>query len=451
MSVYESTSWTTIRQRLLRELDLGIIVPNSFVGAFAAGSFTSSNFFQGSASIGGADLQNRQALIYRPGSATAADNIRQAGAITNSSGLVAHDGANYADTTVGTEAVELWYWGIRPDQEILDAVNRRLQKVYYSGFAWVSHLGDLDGDMHKSTTADFSSVGSPTVAKSTTARRTPFGLRSLSVINGSANEGVRTATISLTKNLQVRVMGISSVDVGTASLQPYSVSGSATFGTAVTHTEEEPQLMICDWASTTTAEEVQANMLGQESNASVFWNAVALYKEGLHMIRLPTYISEGYKLSGLLRMRPTQTNPNTSNCYVAESIDPEQLEEGLDYRPLIHQGSANPYAVVMTESYMNKYGFDYPLAVEVRRPWADFGTFTSESSTTQAPLNELIPHLKLEILDTVYLPRFPTEAKYIEARAKAAQELALATQARPIKSIAKKTPYFYLPISGAGI
>ena len=43
MSVYDSTSLTTLRQRILRELDLGLLIPNGFFTSAAAGSITSDS------------------------------------------------------------------------------------------------------------------------------------------------------------------------------------------------------------------------------------------------------------------------------------------------------------------------------------------------------------------------------------------------------------------------
>lgn len=441
MSVYDSTSLTTLRQRILRELDLGLLIPNGFFTSAAAGSITSTNMLRNS-NWGAAEFQNRETVIFRPGAASSADFIRFAGALTNSTGLLAHTGADYADTTVGTETVELWYDGIRPDQEILDAFNRALSKCYFSTFVPISHLGDLDGDMAKSTDTDWTDVLTPTTsAKSTTARRTPFGLRSYNLINDAADEGTQSATLSSTQGLQVRLMAIASANVGTASLRPYDVTNSADFGTAVTHSEEEPQLMMGQWeTSPATCKEFAARLLGTTSTSDIFWNALWVYKQGVNIVHLPTYVSEGYKVPSIFRCRPTLANPNSTNCYAAEALDMEELQEGVDYRLMFHQGDANPYAAV----FANGSYFDYPLAIEVRRPWSDFGTFTAESSITQAPLNELGPRFKLELIDTVYTPRFGSDPKWASLRAIAANELSSATLARPIRSMAQKQPFFHL-------
>lgn len=448
MSVYESTTLTAIRQEVLRRLDAGIIIPNAKVDSFAAGSITSADLLRNS-NWGGAHFQNLETVIYRPGSATAADNIRYAGALTNSTGLLAHTGANYSDTTVGSEGVELWYYGVRPDLEFLDALNRRLRKVYISSFAAISHLGDLDGDMAKSTDSDWTNVGSPgTSEKATTAIRTPFGLRSYHVINASSNEGTSSARLSITQGMQVRLMAISSCNVGTASLQPYDITNSASFGTAVTHSEEEPQLMMGNWeTSPSTCKEFRARMLGTAgSTDDIFWNSLWAYKQGVLNIPLPTYVSEGFKAPTVSRCIPTLSNPNSPNCYVAASLDFDELRENRDFRFLFHQGDANPYAIQLASaSYL-----DYPLAIEVRRPLADLGTFTSESSTTVGQLNQLIPEMMLEAIDTIYGPRFGGDPRWTQLRNQAAEEVARASLARPIKKMATPERWSF-NLSGARV
>ncbi len=444
MAAYESSSWGTIVQQVARELDLAVIIPAAFFTAATATSVTVANFYANT-NMGGADLINRNVVLFRGGAATSADYARPAGSFVNTTGVISTaGGGNYADTTTTSEILELWWDGIRRDQEVIDAANRVLKKINFSTFVPISHLGDLDGDMAKSTDTDWTDVGTPTTsAKSTTAKRTPFGLRSYELVGDAVNEGTRSATISITKNLSVRVMAISSCASGTASLQPYSITGSAVFGTALTHSESEPQLMLGQWEQApATCTDFAANLLGSTNPSDIYWNALWEYKQGVTLVNLPTYVSERYKVPAIFRCHPTLANPNSTNCYPAEALDMVELVEGQDYRLMFHQQDANPYAVNMSAEYMARYGFDYPLAIQVRRPWYDVGSFSSDTSTTQAPLLELIPRLKLELIDTIYAPRFPNDPKWAALRANAASEWAIASMARPVRSVAKAQPYF---------
>lgn len=92
--------------------------------AFAAGSVTQTDYLRNT-NWGVNHFRNLHAGIHRPDSATAADNWRWAGDLTTSTGLLAHTGANYADTTVTSETVNIIYYGVRWE-DIDDAISRVL-------------------------------------------------------------------------------------------------------------------------------------------------------------------------------------------------------------------------------------------------------------------------------------------------------------------------------------
>ena len=346
---------------------------------------------------------------------------------------MAHTGANYADTTTTSEYVELWFDGIRPDREILDAAIRVLKKTWVSSWAPVSMGAESDFDMSLSTDTDWTNVGSPgTSAKATTARRVRFGPRAYQLINASVNEGTRSTTLANTRSLKARIMAISSANVGTASLQLYNISGSADIGTAIVHSEESAQLMLGDWEVTSaTTKEIAGSLIGQESSADIFWNALWIYQEGIYNLPLPSFVSEDYKAPFIFQAIPRQKNPTYANCYVAESIEYVPLQEGRDYHLAFNHGDAKPHGVNLSRGW----NFDYPLVVQVRRPVFDYGSFTAETSTTVAPLLEFMPRFELELIDTVYLPKLGQDPKWAPLRAKAVTELNRATQNRNVTPI----------------
>src|SRR5688572_15936743 len=146
-----ATTLTAGRKRILRELDVGMFIPNAYISALAAGSFTSPNFFLDPV-MAPDFLQVRNTGIVRASAATAADFWRPAGAITISSGAVANVGAVWADTTLGAEDIELWYHRVRPDQEVLDSLNRVLIKEFVTSFFMLSHGSRYDYGMDLAAT-----------------------------------------------------------------------------------------------------------------------------------------------------------------------------------------------------------------------------------------------------------------------------------------------------------
>jgi hypothetical protein len=435
-----STTLTTIRQRLLRELDLGVLVPAGKVDSIAATSVTAADVMRNSRWTSG-HFSQREAVIYRPGSATAADNIRYAGDLNNATGALSHTGANYSDTTSTSEAVELWYDSVRPDLEVLDAINRALEFVHFSTFIPISHGGDLDYDMSASTDTNWTNVGSPsTSAKSVTARRTPYGLRSYELLNnGVANEGTQSATLGMGSERSIRGFAIASVNVGGASFQLYDVTNSGTTGLhdAVTSSQEEPVMLVQEWQNVpSTTREIAARLLGTTTTSHVFWNGLWLYKQDNLRVNLPSFLNEGFKTSSIFQGRPRFAVEN--HVYDAQSLDMIELHENKDYRYLYdHHNDANPYAIMVN----GPEAYDWPLFVEARLPYSHQGTLALEADTTNCPLHLLMPILKIRVLNDIYLPRNPSNPVWLAKLAEANLEWQAVNSARPIKSVARK-PYF---------
>lgn len=437
-----TTTLPTLRQETLRELDLGLLIPNAFFDAAAAGSITSANMLRNS-NWGIDQFRSKVTVIFRPGAATSADFIRYAGDLTNTTGLLAHTGANYADTTVTSENVELWYNGIRPDREVLDALNRAHTDVFFDTDFALSHLSDLDGDMAVSTDSNWTDVGTPTTsAKSTTGRRTPYGLRSYQVVADAANEGTQTATLDVTTGKRVKGFTILSCDSGTGSFRLYDVTNSANADTAaITSSEETPQLVMQDWqVVSSTAREFAAQILGTVNPSSVFINMVWLYKEDELRINFPSYVTEHFQAPYISQARPTgsQTATNTWN---ARSLEFHELVEGKDYWLLFHHADANPYGVRFKDSSY----FDWPLFVQARRPHSDRVTFSAETDSTECPVHLLKPRFKIEVIDTILLPRKLNSENIVYQRAKAQQEWERASIARPVKKESQRRPWGGIP------
>jgi hypothetical protein len=434
-----SSTLTAIRQRALRELDLGLVIPNAKFDSAASTSITSADVMRNSRwSL--AHFSQRETVIFRPGSATAADNVRYAGNLTNTTGALAHTGANYSDTTVTSEIPELWYDGVRPDLEVLDAINRALEFVHFSTFIPISHGGDLDYDMSASTDTNWTDVLTPTTsAKATTARRTPYGLRSYNLINNAANEGTQSATLPIVPARSVKGFAIASCNVGTASFQFYDVTGSATTGwaDAVTHSEENPMLMVQEWqAAPSTCREMAAQLLGTTDTSDIFWNGLWVYRQDNMRVNLPSFINEGFKAPSIFQGRPRFSV--ASHVYDAQSLDMIELHENKDYQFLYdHHPDANPYAIMVN----GPEAYDWPLFVEARLPYSHMGTLSAEADTTTCPLHLLMPMVKIRLLNDVYLPRNPSNPVWLAKLAEANLEWQSVNHARPIKSVAKR-PYY---------
>jgi hypothetical protein len=435
-----TSTLTAIRERLLRELDLGILIANAKIDSIEADGtgFTAADILRNSRWTAN-HFSGRGTVINRPTAAAAVDALRYAGALTPSTGKLVHTGLAWADVTKGTENIELWFNEIRPDLEILDAINRALEFVNFSTFDIISHGGDLDYGMTASTDTNWTDVGTPTTsAKSTTARRTPYGLRSYNLVGDAVNEGTQSATLGAVAGRLVSMFAVSSCNSGTARLAAYDVTNSAIFATdpTVTHSEEEPMLMVSrNLTVPDDCTEIAAQLLGTTNPSDIFWNFLATYKHDNLRVNLPSYISDEFKAPSIFQIRGIYSSAN--NIYDAQGVDFVELNEGHDYRYLSHHPDANPHAIML----MTPHAYEWPLAVQTRRPYSDLGALSAETDTTFCPLHLLMPIVKIRVIEDVLMPRDPTNSVY-RAKLVAAQEEWKAVNAvRPIKSVAKK-PYF---------
>lgn len=409
------------------------------IDALAVGSVTVADVLRG---LDSESFSGQETIIYRPDAASAADTVRRAGSLTSATGLLAHTGTNYSDTTATSETIEFWHHGVRPDKDVHPAINRALEFIDFDTFMGISHMGDLDGDMFVSTDTNWSDVGTPTTsAKSVVARRTPYGVRSYNLINDAANEGTQSATLPVTQGDLVRAFTIASVNVGTASFRFYDVTNSTEFdGAAVTHSEEEPQLMVQPWQrAPDDCKEMALRMLGTTTTSDVFWNQLWVYKQGVLRINLPNYINERFKQPRIFEARPTVNT--AANVWNAASVTFVPLQEGLDYHYITAQNDANPHAIQMREGW----AYEWPLFVMARLPYSAMGALTAEADTTNAPLHLITPRVRLELLNSVYQFKIP-EAQYRRLVAQALNDRDNSTQARTPTQPGRSKPWFRGPM-----
>lgn len=435
-----TTTWKTIRQRVLQEMDLGILIDSTFVTALDADSFTAPNFLL-NPKYGAEHFSSRNTMIGRGEAATAADYERPAGTLIPTTGELANAGGAWSDVDKTNEDLELWYYGIRPYSDVMAAGNRALRYLFFDTHFALSRLTEYDGDMAVSTDTNWTNVGSPgTSAKDATARRTPFGIRNYHLINASANEGTRSATLGIRESDSARAFTIASVNAGpSASFQLYDITGSAAYGSAVTSEEEEPQLLSIPWTATPAdCKEIALNMLGTASTSDIFWNMAWLYTRGNLRLNFPSYITEAYMAPIIFQGHPQQAG-NSTNVYDAGSMEFIELVEGRDYKLLFNHHDANPYGA----QFHDASAFDWPLFVQAKRPYSDVDSFTSDASTTKAPENLIVPATKLELLRTL-IASDPGNSSYRMLFQQALSEWNDAKTVRISKSVAHR-PHYGMP------
>lgn len=414
-----SSTYAAERVQLLQELECGFQIPNASVDAFATGSITSAYFLRDS-NIGASQYANRGAVFFRPTTATTADQVRYALSLTSTSGLHTHSGANYTDTTVGTETVEVWYYRIRPDTDVLNAYNRCLSDIYFH--AW-EPFGSLAADaaMRESGVTSWGTASNTTAAKQTTASRVfPGFIRSMSTTNSGVPHGyLPTANIPVLAGEDVTVIALSRLHSGSASeMTVYDVTNTTTLGSAVTHTGGTWQF---SWSSVnaTTDCNINVRLGGTGASDVVDWQALWVYRvTASNVIQLPgSYMDENFKLESIAYSPFYRASVNAgTGVYPAHTMSPVEIPSD-SYRMDVMQPAANPSFVSL--DYGSQYYFQYPLWMQIRLPYSERGTVTAETDTVYAPRHLLMPAWKHRLLEPkVMQERFPGGAQiYAEAKA----------------------------------
>jgi hypothetical protein len=431
-----STALTVLIQRALVELDVGFVVPNADISAFAASSFTAARFFQNT-NMSQDFLQLKQAGFVRAGAATAADFWRPAGTLVNSTGVVSQVGPTWADTTVGTEELEVWYYGVRRDQEVLKSLNRVAEFDYITTYLALSHLSGLDGDMALATDTNWTDVGTTTTsAKATTAALTPWGQRSYHTINTVANSGTRSASLRGRTLGQVIAHTIAASEVGTSSIQGYDVTGSAVFGTAVTSSERRPQLLTFQGNLPSTSKLWAVNLTNTSSTGDTYWDQAWAYHLDNPVCPLPALLTESFMAPKIIQGVPQYGSG--SGAYDAEGLDFRPLQEGVDYWYVVAPADAVPYKV----RFANTSYYNYPLFVEARIPLSSLTTFSAETDVTNGPLHRLVARFKKDLLETVYNTGSRRHPDWTTQHNLATEQLTKASMSRPAVSVAPDKPYW---------
>ncbi len=444
---YDSTTIKLLREQVMQELGIGRVIPNAFFTSLAAGSFTSvllQNAGLGTGQYG------PDSGIFRPDAATSADYFRFAGDYTNTAGTLAV-APNYADTTVGTEVAEIWYkcgQVFRPDVEILNAINYCLQFEMFTSMAAFSDIGANDGDMASSATSSYTSSNA-TLTKSVTAARVPYGMRSLRVANSGASGYAESFNMRITGATtgvleQVKAWAIVSVAAQTALVDLRNITGSTSIASATT-TEADPQLVHIPWQPVPTSDTTVALRIGGASaSCDVYANAIWIMQQSKLRMNFPSYVSETFKAPQIFYGRPTSGGftSGLTTVYSAQSMEFIPLVETRDYDFVINQNDSNPYGIDLHRE--SRWYKDWPLFIEVRRPWSDVGTFTGtdETLTTGASVHTLVPRVKLYLLDHVLIPGYPSDEEFPKLRSIAQRELNDALKVRAAKPTARVQPYY---------
>ena len=426
----------TTRQAIRREL-YNRIPGLAFTGTAASitgSTITDTIAFQDS-SLG--NNHYRGYYIYRPDVA-AASQVRKIVSHVNSTGVLTHGGATWADTTdLDYEIVGL----LHPD-EINNAIIRSLHRIYFETQT-VLYGRVTDGDMDANNTTSWTDVLTPTKSKVTSAGNVLTGLRALRVLNADAAlEGVQSVTMrGFPANSWVYVHAAMRADVGEGRLQLYDVTNSTALAT-VTCSEEAWSHLWLKYQLGSTTEEIAIRLLGTADLADIYWDHVACYVAEDRVLPAPSSLDDPWKFLKLREMRYTRSVSSQSNggYDAAYSRSPQDWSQPSAFNLEPFHLETNPYQIQLHRPIPSN-----ELWVQYKRPWSDTETLSTDASTTLCPLEMLYAYATQELAQ-VLVKRYPNDERWRMLMSEADAKVEAETSARPEVPLApiRKEYYGYI-------
>lgn len=391
-----TTSLVTARQRLGTDLDLLTALPgNSAIGVSAVGaSSITAAYYLANSNRNGTEHQDE--IVFRPNVGTPADAIRYLGLNVNTTGVGAI-APTYTDVTISGEAwVEFWKnVGLRPDVEILNALNQALEYIFFH--SWEPLSLAADAAMRESGVTSWGTHVNATEAKQTTAfpRTMPGFIRSLAITNTSANGYLPTADIFVSPGEMLLIAALSRTNSGTsAQLVPWDATNSVAFGTTITNALQTWQFQWQIVAAPSTCKKINIRLGGTGASDVTDWQALWVYRVNASTpFVLPgSYLDERFKVESIAYSNFLMSSG--SGNFEAQSMRIIEIPRD-HYTVDVMPEAATPAFV----QFHRPGWFAYPLWIQMRLPESERGSFSTDSTTTGAPLHLLIPQAIIQLLE----------------------------------------------------
>lgn len=388
------TAVQTAIDRLIQAYDLGIVIATTDIDSIAAGALTSVKWLR-NANWGSGQFQGTGDIIHRPGSATAADNVRYASTLTASTGVLAPD-ANWADTTLGTEYIRLIRHGLHP-QWILDSLNRALETISFQNQIYPSLAADAD--MQSTATSSYTEAdadGGPATTFTKESTLVFTGIRSGKVVGGATGGYIRQR-FNVERGEQLFVASPMLWASGTAcGLYIYDVTNSAYIGTATSNADTTWQYHRRLESAAATTKQVEVRWLG-EGTDTFYVDGAWVYRTKNGRLNLPSSVNESFEFEHLTCAYFPAGNYTSSNVYSADAIQVEEIPSA-DYSANFLPPEANPSFVQFHLSGMR--WLQHPLILQGRRKYSDLITVAAETDATGAEVDLWVAATAKDLFET---------------------------------------------------
>lgn len=441
----ETVTGLEIAEQMVRRGGLGKYLLNAEIGALVAGSFTSVlHLRNGHHSTN--HYRNQSAMIWRPENATGvADQVRTAGDLTPSTGVLAND-ANWTDTTLGAEDIILLEHGVHP-LSVMDALNRALRDLYFSNEEPLSakpiDTTIADAGFQNSGTGSYTVDATGTFTKVSTADEENVypGFVSSGRFQAAAAGDYIKQQFAVQERETVHAFTLSRLDSGTnVEMILQDITGSAAVGTTVEHAEESWMWMKRQETVPSDSKLMDLRLAGEGGSEDFYANAFIFYRTRDTRLILDTKWETKFQVPKLAYYDIGTGYTNTSDVYNALGARVKPIPES-DYSFVSARGAANPYAIQFHNTPTNPHGthwFNYPIFIQGRRAHSDVdGPFTlALSETTSADLDLMVWASLVELFaNPQILARVPNAAQTLkiatEKVASLAPQFKLATSVQP--------------------
>ena len=375
---------------------MGMYLANAQIDSIAAGSVTSL-LRLANAQHTTNTYRSKNAGIYRPGAATAADYWRTVGDLTALTGVLANS-SNHTDVTLGTENYYLPYYDLHP-VDFMDALNQAMGICYFPNAEPLSAkpAGTVIGNngfqssvLTMYTESDADGGPATTFSNITTADSDNVWGASIGsgrVLNAAANGYIRQR-YNVTRGENLWTASLSRADVGTDgnghSLTWWDITNSAQLGTAVTHSEEQWQFAwrtgnVTGGSAGTEVFELRLQGIGASDD--IYYGGKWVYRTQNRRFQLDSTWDRSFKIK--LMYGRFHGSGNSSGVVDAHSLDLTEIPAS-EYAYDLQPPGANPRWI---QFHTTEY-FKYPIWIQGRRAYSDLTTFTlALSETTSCDLD----------------------------------------------------------------
>lgn len=428
-----------VRQRILERGDFGFVIPNTFLDSITSTGIVSQRFFNDT-NKGANDYSSVPAGIYRPQADNDADKWRWAGELKPKDSILEIAGDSYSDLDPTDEYIELWYYGLQPDIDVLNAIQNAQEKV---GTRLLLPLTLVPNGGFYAGTSGWTGNGSATPGVGPAILQ---GRQSGRVTNTGPNGLMYSDPFPVTSGAQLYVAALGVGDLGTNVTRDSTalfVAENVTAGNSAfynqTFTSKRPAL---PWKQPTVpsgCKEMRIGLGGVEADAVTRWDSVFVYQTQDGRLFLPSGIQEAWEFEALTYMRFSRSLQTSGDVYDAMSVVVDEVPRA-DYQ--VSDLPADEHTPIIQFNSWNiaRHWMYYPLTIQARPRDSSFnGGLQNEDDITAQPLDMLASAAIIELLDAVSTRIPGSEAVYRSAW----EKYNAAVSRRGANGPAKRKPAFY--------